>query len=102
MTEGIDINIAGLLFEANHAATVAMVKFPQPNYVLLKVAEEAGEVVQEAVHFAEGRGTATAVRKEIVQTIAMLIRLYEEGDLVNGIPAIGPACVKEIASNDQS
>jgi len=70
---------------AKTAAEKAMVKFPQPNYVLLKVAEEAGEVVQAGVHFAEGRETWEALEAEVIQTLAMLYRLVNEGDQVNGV-----------------
>lgn len=68
-----------------------MRKFPQPNYVLLKVAEEAGEVVQAGVHYAEKRMEWQQVEGEIVQLLAMLIRLVTEGDQINGItpPADG-------------
>lgn len=79
-------------------ALKAMVKFPQPNYVALKVAEEQGEVIKAAVHFAEGRDSAEHVRDEMVQLIAMLYRLWVEGDQVNGVPAIGPALGGENAS----
>ena len=67
--------------EANKAST----KFPQPNYVITKVAEEAGEVVKEAVHCAEGRGSIENLKVEIKQCMAMLIRLYVEGDQVHGL-----------------
>lgn len=65
--------------------TNAIVKFPQPNYVALKVAEEAGEVVKAAVHFAEGRETWENLEKEVIQMIAMGLRLLVEGDQKNGI-----------------
>lgn len=39
----------------------AMRRWPQPNYVLTKFAEEAGEVVKAAIHYAEGRETREAV-----------------------------------------
>lgn len=74
-----------LVSKARISADKAMVKFPQPNYVLLKVAEEAGEVVQAGVHYAENRMTWQEVEGEIVQLLAMLIRLVTEGDQVNGI-----------------
>lgn len=67
------------------AAEKAMVKFPQPNYVSLKVAEEAGEVVRGAVHYAEGRLTWDELEGECVQTIAMILRLLIEGDQINGV-----------------
>lgn len=67
------------------AAEKAMSKHPQPNYVLLKVAEEAGEVVQAGVHYAEGRMTWEDLEGEVIQLIAMLNRLMVEGDQVNGV-----------------
>ena len=77
-----------LLREAVDEAERAMRKFPQPNYVISKVAEEAGEVIKAAIHCAEGRETKENVRAEIVQTLAMLMRLYLEGDQIHGLPPI--------------
>lgn len=76
---------ASLVSMARLSADKAMCKFPQPNYVLLKVAEEAGEVVQAGVHYAENRLTWDEVEGEIVQLLAMLIRLVTEGDQINGV-----------------
>lgn len=68
------------------AAEKAMRKFPQPNYVLLKIAEEAGEVVKAGVHHAEGRDyTWPDLEGECIQTIAMCLRLLAEGDETLGI-----------------
>lgn len=72
-------------------AEKAMRKFPQPNYVISKVAEEVGEVVKAAIHCAEGRETPDNLVAEITQAMAMLIRLYLEGDQVHGLPA--PAAI---------
>ena len=80
--------VAQLVEAARTEAEKAMRKFPQPNYVISKVAEEAGEVVKAAIHCAEGREKPENVKLEIVQAIAMLIRLYVEGDQVHGLPAI--------------
>ncbi|UAN58313.1 hypothetical protein [Serratia sp. JSRIV004] len=80
-----DDYFSSLVVEARLSADKAMKKHPQPNYVLLKVAEEAGEVVQASVHFAENRMSWDQVEGEIVQLMAMLIRLVTEGDQVNGI-----------------
>lgn len=71
---------AKLVSRARVEADKAITKFPQPNYVLLKVAEEAGEVVKAAVHCAEQRGSWAEVEGETVQLLAMLIRLMTEGD----------------------
>ena len=76
----------GLIGDAVREAEKAMRKFPQPNYVISKVAEEAGEVVKAAIHCAEGRETPENVRGEMKQLIAMLYRLWVEGDGVHGLP----------------
>ena len=70
---------------ARQEAAKAIEKYPQPNYVMLKFSEEAGEVIKAAVHYAEGRDTWVHVEEEIVQTLAMLIRFLREGDGVNKI-----------------
>jgi uncharacterized protein len=81
-------SFSDLIKLARAEAVNAMAYFPQPNYVLLKVAEEAGEVVKAAVHFGEGRDTREHVQAEMLQAIAMLYRLWVEGDEVNGVPPI--------------
>lgn len=82
----IDADYFGELVERGRlAAAKATTKFPQPNYVTLKIAEEAGEVVRGAVHYAENRMEWAEVEGEIVQLIAMLIRFVTEGDEVNGV-----------------
>jgi hypothetical protein len=66
----------------------AMIKFPQPNCSLTKVAEEAGEVVKAGVHLSEGRDfTHADLEGEVVDTIAMLFRVLIEGDQVIGLPS---------------
>ena len=82
----------GDLVAAAHAeATKAMQKYPQPNYIISKIAEEAGEVVKAAIHCAEKRETAENVAGEMKQLIAMLIRLWIEGDQVHGLRPIAAA-----------
>ncbi len=83
--------IDALFTAAKVEAQKAMRKFPQPNYVISKVAEEAGEVVKAAIHAAENRETREAVLGEVVQCMAMLIRLCIEGDQVHGLAALLPA-----------
>ncbi|MDF2143239.1 hypothetical protein [Paenirhodobacter sp. CAU 1674] len=77
-----------LISDAWAEAQKAMRKFPQPNYVISKVAEEAGEVVKAAIHCAEGRETKENVIGEIKQAMAMLMRLYIEGDQVHGLDTL--------------
>lgn len=80
-----------LVARAYVEADKAMRKFPQPTYVISKVAEEAGEVVKAAIHCAENRETAENVAGEMKQLIAMLYRLWTEGDQVHGLPPIAAA-----------
>lgn len=75
---------ASLVSKARVSADKAMRKFPQPNYVLNKVAEESGEVIKAVIHYTEGREEWANVEGEIVDNLAMLIRLVTEGDLVIG------------------
>lgn len=88
-----------LVVDAMEEAARAMRKFPQPNYVISKVAEEAGEVVKAAIHCAEGRESAENLRGEMKQVIAMLYRLWVEGDQVHGLPPVRPTARQE-ASHD--
>jgi hypothetical protein len=85
---------ATLVTRARAAAAKAMVRYPQPNYVSLKIAEEAGEVVRGAVHYCEKRMEWAEVEGEIVQLLAMLIRFVTEGDQIIG--AIPPPARMEI------
>ncbi|WP_440530792.1 hypothetical protein [Serratia sarumanii] len=73
-----------LVKKARSAADKAMRKFPQPNYVLNKVAEESGEVIKAVIHYTEGREEWANVEGEIIDNLAMLIRLVIEGDQVIG------------------
>lgn len=75
---------SSLVSSARDRADKAMRKFPQPNYVLNKVAEENGEVIKAVIHYTEGREEWANVEGEIVDNLAMLIRLVTEGDQVIG------------------
>lgn len=87
-----------LVARARATAAKASAKFPQPNYVTLKIAEEAGEVVRGAVHYAENRMEWSEVEGEIVQLLAMLIRFVTEGDQVIGV--IPPAALAQGGADD--
>ena len=69
-----------LFAKARASCLKAMNKFPQPNYVAAKLAEEAGEVVRAYIHRAEGRGTTADLEGEAVQLIGLVLRLVFEGD----------------------
>jgi hypothetical protein len=77
-----------LVVDAMGEADKAMRRYPQPNYVISKFAEEAGEVVKAAIHAAEGREAYASIRAEMRQAIAMLYRLWIEGDQVHGLAPV--------------
>ncbi|MFN4169980.1 MAG: hypothetical protein ACK4HD_16845 [Pannonibacter phragmitetus] len=101
-TEPVPDYFGQLVGRARQAAEKAIQKYPQPNYVALKIAEEAGEVVRGAVHYAEGRMQWQEVEGEIVQLLAMLFRFVTEGDQVLGAlpPEQGAAVKAEVPSDD--
>lgn len=81
---------AGLVAAARVRADKAMRRFPQPNYVLNKVAEESGEVIKAVIHYTEGREEWSNVEDEIIDNLAMLLRLVTEGDQVIGFTPPDP------------
>lgn len=89
-----DDYFAKLVASARVSAEKAMRKFPQPNYVLNKVAEESGEVIKAVIHYTEGREEWANVECEIIDNLAMLIRLVTEGDQVIGFTP--PTAVIEV------
>jgi len=74
-----------IVYRAHKEAAKASARFPQPNYVLLKVAEEAGEVVRAGVHYTENRMPWSELEDEAIQLIAMVFLLLIEGDEVIGL-----------------
>ncbi len=91
----------GLILDGIAEGLKAMRKYPQPNYVISKVAEEAGEVVKAAIHCAEGRETAENLRGEMKQLIAMIYRLWVEGDQVHGLKPVATALTAWESRNDR-
>lgn len=79
-----DDYFSSLVAAARMRADKAMRKYPQPNYVLNKVAEESGEVIKSVIHYTEGREVWANVEGEIIDNLAMLLRLVQEGDQVIG------------------
>ena len=52
--------------------------------MLNKVAEESGEVIKAVIHYTEGREEWASVEGEIIDNLAMLIRLVAEGIRLSG------------------
>lgn len=86
-----------LFSDAYERAVQAMERYPQPARVppIPKLGEEAGEVIQAANKYLDGKGSLADVRDEMVDNIVVLIRLFVEGDKTHGLPP-----VKEAHSND--
>lgn len=75
--------------KANDEADRARKIFPtEKNHTTLALAEEAGEVVQAAMNYYHGTGTMEKLEKEIVQCVAMCIRLWEDGDVSIDLPPV--------------
>ena len=55
-------------------------KFPDDEKLLHAMQEEAGEVTREFLQEHYGKGSNQQVYKELIQTIAMCVRLIQEGD----------------------
>lgn len=69
-----------LLLAAKGEVARARALFPGAKHILHALSEEYGEVVKAALEIYEGKGTYEKLDSEIVQLIAMCIRLHEEGD----------------------
>ncbi len=101
-----DQYIACIFNMAKIQAETAMNRFPAPNYTALKIAEEAGEIIQAAVHLAESgtrdtnKKTHEDLQTECVDLIAMVIRLLIEGDEINGVPSVYKNIIVRGQSND--
>lgn len=55
-------------------------KFPSNKHLLHAFTEEAGEVTKAFLDNAVGKCESSHIRKELVQAIAMAVRLLQEGD----------------------
>jgi len=64
--------------------------FPHPKHLLHALTEESGEVTKAVLNLYNDKDGATIndVKEELVQLVAMAIRLYEEGDPMLNLPAI--------------
>lgn len=65
-------------------------KFPKPTHLTVALAEECGELIKAIAQLREGKGDYKAVRVELVQTMAMCVRLYLDGDETEGLPTGHP------------
>jgi NTP pyrophosphatase (non-canonical NTP hydrolase) len=84
------MTIDDILLAAKGEQARAKVLFPNPKHLTLALAEEAGEVTKAVLNFYSGKGSVEDIDKEIVQCMAMCIRLWNEGD-----PAVNLKPVRE-------
>jgi hypothetical protein len=63
---------------------------PDPALLVTAFSEEAGEVVKAVLDHLEKKGPLLDVRKELIQTAAMVGRLLEEGDPAHSLPPLDP------------
>ena len=80
--------ILTLLAEATEEVARARQLFPNANHLTTAFAEEAGEVIKAVMDHMQKGSPRADVRKEIVQAIAMAIRLETEGDPVHRLGGV--------------
>ena len=61
-------------------------KFPDTNNVTLAMVEEAGEAVRAALNHYHGDGELEPIYKELIQTMAMCVRIWKDGDKSIDLP----------------
>lgn len=61
---------------------------PSGDLLTTAFAEEAGEVIKAILDHYEGKGSLLEVLSELVQVIAMAVRLMEEGDPIHRLPPL--------------
>jgi predicted small metal-binding protein len=59
--------------------------FPSPNFLTTAMAEEAGEALKAIMDHMQKGGSKDQIRKELIQTMAMCVRLLEEGDPIHNL-----------------
>lgn len=70
-------------------------KFPKPDFLVTALAEESGEAIRASLEvlystrLGGGQKARAALVKEIVQTMAMCVRLFQEGDPIHKIAPLG-------------
>ena len=62
--------------------------FPGANNNTLALCEEHGELVKAVLDFSQDKSNMADVKKELVQTMAMCLRLWFQGDETVGLPPV--------------
>lgn len=89
MSYGLKHDWDDIARDVDSELTRARSKFPKPDHVTLAMAEEAGETVKAALNhmYKPGAARAAVTYQEAIQTIAMCVRLIQEGDPSIGLPS---------------
>jgi NTP pyrophosphatase (non-canonical NTP hydrolase) len=74
----------------------ARVLHPSPDLLVTAFAEEAGEVIKAVLDYKAGKGPFRDVKKEIIQTMAMCVRLLDEGDPIHALPQYEAIAIVEL------
>ena len=77
-----------LFIEAALEVERARALYPKPDHLTLALAEEAGEVTKAVLDHFDHKCDIYQVRKEIVQCVAMCVRLWNEGDPTVNLPPV--------------
>jgi len=76
----MDLSLERIMYCVESEILGAREKFPSNKHMLAAFSEEAGEVAREMLQNEYGKGSRAKVFKELVQTMAMAVRLIQEGD----------------------
>lgn len=79
---------AGLAADVDAELFHARKKFPAADHLTVALAEECGELIKAIAQHREGKSDLIEVRTELVQTMAMCVRLYLDGDVTEGLPPV--------------
>lgn len=81
---------SGLAAAAADEYERALQLFPGANNNLLALCEEHGELVKACLDYHQGKSTEADIGKELTQCMAMLLRLWFQGDATIGLPPVRP------------
>jgi NTP pyrophosphatase (non-canonical NTP hydrolase) len=76
----MDKYIIKLFKDSVEEAKRAKKKFPKPELLLTAMTEEHGELVKAIMDCRQGKASQEDIKQEMIQLIAMIIRLFNEGD----------------------
>ena len=74
--------------DVNAELVRARTKFPGTDFVVTAFSEEAGELVKAVLDHMYGKASYEEVYWEAIQSIAMAVRVIEEGDPIHKLPAL--------------